>query len=133
MRKHVQILGILNIAWGAVGLVGAIIVMMVFGGAAGIIGMAAGHEPGAGIAIPIVGAVGSFIILVLLLTSLPAVLAGIGMLQFASWARVLGIVVSVLHLFNPPFGTALGIYGLWVLLTAETTALFGPNSGPIRI
>jgi hypothetical protein len=28
------------------------------------------------------------------------------------------------HLFSIPFGTALGIYGLWVLLRRETEPLF---------
>jgi hypothetical protein len=133
MRKHVQILGILNIVWGAVGLMGAIIVMLVFGGAAGIIGLAAGHESGAGIAIPIVGVVGGFIFLILLITSLPAILAGVGLLQFASWGRILAIIVSALHLLNLPFGTALGIYGLWVLVGRETSSLFGSGGGPVRI
>jgi len=133
MRKHVQILGILNIVWGAVGLMGAIIVMLLFGGAAGIIGLAAGHEPGAGIAIPIVGVMGGFIFLILLITSLPAILAGVGLLQFASWGRILAIIVSALHLLNLPFGTALGIYGLWVLVGRETSSLFGSSGGPVRI
>ena len=33
------------------------------------------------------------------------------------------IVISVLDLLNIPFGTALGIYGLWVLTKPETEAL----------
>jgi hypothetical protein len=37
---------------------------------------------------------------------------------------VLTIILSVIHLFSVPFGTALGIYGLWVLLQQETEPLF---------
>lgn len=36
--------------------------------------------------------------------------------QRESWARVLGIVLGCLALLRFPFGTALGIYTLWVLL-----------------
>jgi hypothetical protein len=133
MRKHVQILGILNIAWGAVGLLGALIVMAVFGGAAGIIGAAARHDPGAGIAISIVSFVGGLIFFILLIASIPSVVAGIGLLNGASWGRILGIIVSVLHLFNIPFGTALGVYGLWVLLSPETQSGTVAKSGPVRI
>ena len=32
--------------------------------------------------------------------------------------------LSVIHLFSVPFGTALGINGLWVLLQQETESLF---------
>ena len=40
-------------------------------------------------------------------------------------ARILTIVLSVLNLIIIPFGTLLGIYGLWVLLSQNTAPLFG--------
>jgi hypothetical protein len=49
-------------------------------------------------------------------------LAGWGLLQREPWARMLTIVLAFLALFNIPFGTALGIYTLWVLLPAESDA-----------
>jgi len=45
----------------------------------------------------------------------------------------LTIVVSALHLFSIPFGTALGIYGLWVMLSDETIGLFAPGPPPVRM
>ncbi len=47
-------------------------------------------------------------------------LAGWGLLQREPWARLFAIVMAFLALFNIPFGTALGIYTLWVLLPAES-------------
>ena len=41
-------------------------------------------------------------------------------MQREPWARMLAIVLGVLNLFDLPFGTALGIYTLWVLLPAES-------------
>jgi len=38
-----------------------------------------------------------------------------GLLQRKSWARVLAIIFGVMALLKFPFGTALGIYTLWVL------------------
>jgi hypothetical protein len=38
----------------------------------------------------------------------------------------LTIVLSVLDLIHVPFGTALGIYGLWVLLSQGSERLFRP-------
>jgi hypothetical protein len=46
--------------------------------------------------------------------------AGWGLLRREPWARMLTIVLAFLALFNIPFGTALGIYSLWVLLPAES-------------
>lgn len=43
--------------------------------------------------------------------------AGWGLLQRASWARILAIVLAVISLPEIPVGTALGIYTMWVLLT----------------
>jgi ABC-type anion transport system duplicated permease subunit len=46
--------------------------------------------------------------------------AGYGLLRRETWARMLTLVLSFLALFNLPFGTALGIYSLWVLFPAES-------------
>ena len=51
-------------------------------------------------------------------------IAGFGLLQERNWARWIVIVFSVFHLFNPPVGTILGLYGLWVLFHADTRVLF---------
>ncbi len=122
METHVRVLGILHIVFGLMGIVGAIVVMLVFGGAAGIVG--ASGEEGARVAVPILGALGGVIGCIVLVVSLPGTIAGIGVLQYREWARILMIVVSVLDLLNVPLGTALGVYGLWTLLHQQTIALF---------
>jgi hypothetical protein len=60
--------------------------------------------------------------------SLPGLIAGLGLLQLKSWARILGIVLCAINLINIPFGTIFGIYGLWVLLSKETERLFQPGA-----
>ena len=124
MRQHVTVLGVLYIALGAMGLLAAVIVLVVFGGLAGLAGVAAQNEPEAQIAVPILGAfaVGLFCLIGLL--SAPGVIAGIGLIKFKPWARIFTIVLSVINLLNIPFGTIIGIYGLWVLLTPEAEPLF---------
>jgi hypothetical protein len=48
-------------------------------------------------------------------------IAGWGLLQHERWARVIALVLAFLSLFtNIPFGTALGIYTMWVLLPARS-------------
>lgn len=44
-----------------------------------------------------------------------ALIAGIGLLNRRPWGRVVAIIVAILTLVKFPFGTALGIYTLWVL------------------
>lgn len=73
---------------------------------------------------PILAVIGAAITLILLLLSVPLVITGIGLLRYREWARVLTIILSVINIINVPVGTALGIYGLWVLLSPETEPLF---------
>src|SRR3989454_8050868 len=46
--------------------------------------------------------------------------AGWGLLRREGWARIVALIGGFLALFHPPFGTALGIYTLWVLLPSES-------------
>ncbi|MHB8411626.1 MAG: hypothetical protein ACYDDI_06725 [Candidatus Acidiferrales bacterium] len=49
-----------------------------------------------------------------------AFVAAWGLLERQSWGRIVGIIAAVLSLLQIPFGTALGIYTLWVLLPASS-------------
>ncbi len=46
--------------------------------------------------------------------------AGWGLLQREPWARILTLVLAFISLFNVPFGTAVGVYTMWVLLPGES-------------
>jgi hypothetical protein len=118
---------------GLTALVG-IVVLLIFGGAAGFIaaGMheATGVDPDhAALAAPIAMVIGLCIAGFLLLVSAPAIIGGWGLIKGKSWSRVLMIVISALHLLSFPIGTALGIYGLWVLLN-EQSRQFLDGGGP---
>lgn len=131
MDTHVKVLGILYIAFGALGALAALVILMIFGGVAGVVGMAGHHDPEARVAIPILGLAGGALAVFLLLLSIPGIAAGVGLLQYREWARILTIVISALNLLNVPIGTALGIYGFWVLLHQQTIGLFAARrTGP---
>jgi hypothetical protein len=68
--------------------------------------------------IPLLHGIGIF----LLCGAAVGLLAGWGLLQSQPWARMLAIVLGFLSLLDLPFGTALGIYTLWVLLPAQSEA-----------
>ena len=59
-----------------------------------------------------------------LLGSRLLLLAGWGLLKYQRWARIVTIVLSCFDLLNFPFGTAIGVYGIWVLFSPQATALF---------
>jgi len=124
METHVKVVAILNIVLGALGILGGLAMLLLFGGIANVVEATAYGDPDARVAIPILGVIGIGLFIFLLIISIPGIVAGIGLLQFQEWARILAIVISALNLINIPFGTALGVYGLWVLLSDATQPLF---------
>lgn len=46
--------------------------------------------------------------------AIPSIIAGAGLLLHKSWALTLALVMGCFKLFSFPFGTALGIYTIWV-------------------
>jgi hypothetical protein len=70
------------------------------------------------------GVVLTILLLVHLALAVPMILLGYYITQYQEWARSLMIFVLALNILNLPFGSLLGIYGLWVLLTPETEPLF---------
>jgi hypothetical protein len=122
MDTHVKVLGTLQVVFGVMGLFGAVALLLVFGGTAGIVGVSGDAD--ARIALPIIGLTGLALVTFLTILSLPGIIIGIGLLRLRPWARIAGIVLSILSLTMIPFGTIVGAYGLWVLFSSDTERLF---------
>jgi hypothetical protein len=116
MKQHVTAVAALQIGFG---ILKALIAAVVF-----LIMVAGGMISGDADAMAITTIVGLFVAGFLLLTALPGIVGGIGLLYGKNWARILVIFLAVLDLINFPIGTAIGVYILWVLLHGETAALF---------
>ena len=127
MQTHVKVVGVAFIVFGALGILAATVIMLVFGGAAGLVGVSADPEEAA-FALPIIGLTGTFLSMFLFALSVPGLITGFGLLSWKPWARILGIVLCAIQLINIPLGTLLGIYGLWVLLNSETERLFSTGT-----
>ena len=123
MENHVKVVAILHILLGAMGVMAAVGLLLLFGGFAGMLGLSS-RVPEQALAVPILGAVGIVVFVIMILLWLPGLIGGIALLKLAPWSRVFMIVISALDLLSIPFGTALGIYGLWVLTKPETQDLF---------
>ena len=125
MRDHIRLVGILNMIMGGLAALIGIAGFFVLSGVAGIVGFSA--TPGdsdSRMAVPILATIGLGIAIFFMALALPSLIGGWGLMNFRPWARVLMIVVSVFHLFHIPIGTALGVYGLWALLSEEGRRLF---------
>jgi hypothetical protein len=101
--------------YGIAGAVVAIVVLVQFGGLQGV--YAAFNED-------ILGLIAAILVVFQLLIAAPCILAGYYVRKLQDWARVMLIMVSAINVLNVPFGTVIGAYGLWVLMTPETDPLF---------
>ncbi len=120
MENHVTLVAVLNIGFGILGVILAIFVLI------GIFLVNTYVEDyDARKILPIVGAIAFFF---LIITSIPEIIGGFGLLKRRPWARILILVVACLDLLWIPFGTIIGIYELWVLLQDKTLQLFNPAS-----
>jgi len=61
----------------------------------------------------------SFVGILVIIKGAAGFVAGWGLLQREPWARILVLILAFISLISPPFGTALGVYTLWVLLPAQ--------------
>lgn len=116
MDKHLSILAVLFIVFGTMKGITGIIVLVVL--------PMAGEISGNDVAIQITNIVGDTLGSALLLFAVPGLIAGIGLMKRKSWSRILALVLCFLSLLSFPFGTALGVYGIWILLKPETLENF---------
>jgi len=122
MRDHVKIIGILWIVFGCFSLIAAMFLYLILFGVSFIPDVGAEEAE----ILRIVGlAAGGFIALL----GIPKIIGGIGLLKGREWGRITILAVSFLSLLNIPFGTALGIYSVVILLNKETLPLFQRSPG----
>jgi len=119
MKKHVTVVGALQIGLGTLGLIGVLGIFFAFS----IAMNAVGNEE-----IP------SFVLGILRIglsilvggISILSIIGGIGVLSLKPWARILAMVISVIGCLWIPIGTLAGVYSIWVLMQDETVKLFKP-------
>jgi hypothetical protein len=129
MAGHLHALAILQIVYSSLGLLVGVGVFLLFGGIATIVGINSSIDESL-VAVPVLTFIGSLTASVIILLSLPRLIAGIGLLKQRNWARVLTLIVSAIGLIDIPVGTGLGIYAFWVLTRSETAALFEQAPAP---
>ena len=113
--RHIQILAILWLAASAINLVGAASLFFVGTAIFGHLVRIQGAWP---VQSFLQGLMTSLGVLVLI-KALLGFAAGWGLLQREPWARMLTLVLGFISLINIPFGTALGIYTIWVLMSQQ--------------
>jgi len=117
VQNHIHLLGVLWLALSAINAIGGIILIVIANTL-----LAHLHQFGAPPEVPsgFLTILLTTIGIVILAKSVCGFFAGWGLIQREPWARVLALVLAFLSLFNVPFGTAVGVYTLWVLLPGQS-------------
>ncbi|HEY0875727.1 MAG TPA: hypothetical protein VGD94_19775 [Vicinamibacterales bacterium] len=119
MRSHLRLLSILQLTWGAIGLLlGAALLLLSVGALA--IGLMNTGDP---VAAGVTAFTFAVFAAALLIGGAANAWAGRALRRHEPAGRSATLWLSVPNLFVLPFGTALGVYALWVLLNNETRAV----------
>jgi hypothetical protein len=127
VARHVTILAILTTIWGALGMLVGLSLLLLAVAPIAILNTPQGDA---------VGFAAGFMATAFALTGVFALLWGGAHVWAAARlrrhepvGRILALGLAVVNLLVLPFGTALGAYALWILLTNEGRRLFEYNQG----
>ena len=123
METHLEVLAILYLVFAGLSVLFGLGILLLTGAVSGIVG-ASGDTS---FAIPFIRLGGTAAAVFCFVWAVPGVVVGFGLLGRRPWARILGIELSALSLMHVPFGTALGVYGLWILFHRDTERLFATS------
>jgi hypothetical protein len=117
VEGHVRLLALFWLAISAFNTIAAVVLYVLANTLFVHLARQQGPDPSLGFLTPLLSVVAIF----LFAKAAIGFLAGWGLLEHEKWARVLTLVLAFISLFtNIPFGTALGVYTLWVLLPSES-------------
>src|SRR5437588_10702876 len=111
VEQHLRLVGILWIAYAVFHALGGFVLLIVSNT---IFGRSSNGEHPAFLH-PLLSGIALF----LLLKAGVSLITGFGLLERQSWGRPLALVMAFIALLNVPFGTALGVYTLWVLMSPQ--------------
>jgi hypothetical protein len=124
VKRHADFLALLYLAWGAIFALVGIAGLALMAGAL-IIGRAQSPVAAAsGIAAEVTAFAFGVLAVIALLWGMLHLAVGAMLRQYRHWARLAALCLALINLVLFPFGTALGAYACWVLLTEEGRKLF---------
>jgi predicted nucleic acid-binding Zn ribbon protein len=122
MHMHINILGWLFVGSGV--LIGILGMLILFAGQF-IQHMPIPWPPDAPFGVPgLIGSLAAFAGLTTIAFAAGAAAAGIGLLQYRNWGRILAIIMAILLVFKFPIGTGIAIYAFWVLFSEQGRRYF---------
>jgi hypothetical protein len=124
MKRHADFLGVLYLAWGAIFTIVGLAGLALTAGAMAIARDSGPVRVGSDLAAGLTAVTLGVLTVLALLWGVLHLWLGAALRRYRPWARLLSLGLAVINLVLFPFGTALGSYALWVLLTDEGRRLY---------
>jgi hypothetical protein len=123
MASHVDFVGVLFIVWGLLTTLVGVSTLALGVGAVALIASAS-RGGGGTFAAGVTAAVFTTLAVIAILWGAAHVGVGVPLRRRRPWARITALMLGSVDLLLLPYGTALGVYALYVLLNENGKALF---------
>jgi hypothetical protein len=123
LKSQIDFLGLLFIVWGLLTALIGVSTLALGIGAASLI-TSANQEGGGAVAAGVMAVIFTALAVIAILWGAAHVVVGIPLRRCRSWARMMALMLGSVDLLLLPYGTALGIYALWLLLREDGKRLF---------
>jgi len=115
-EDHNKVLGICHLIYGGMHLLGTFFVGIWFLVVMGAIGASANRGGDAAAPMAVFGIIAVVVGFIMLLLTIPPLLAGYSMLKRKQSAKMFGIIAACVEALSFPMGTALCVYSFWFLM-----------------
>jgi hypothetical protein len=126
MLQHADFLAVLFIVWGLLTTLVGLSTLALGVGAVAIITSATHGGGGGQVAAGLTAVAFTALALIAIVWGVAHVVVGVPLRRRRHWARLAALTLGSVDLLLLPYGTALGCYALWVLLSEKGKALFTP-------
>ena len=130
MSSHVELVGFLFIIWGLLTTLVGLSTLALGVGAVALITSASRGGSGGQFAAGLTVAAFTTLAIIAIVWGVAHTLVGVSVRRHNASARLVALMLGSVDLLLLPYGTALGVYALWVLLNEEGKALFQSGEGP---
>jgi len=127
VKSHVDFVGVLFIAWGLLTVLVGVSTLALGVGAVALI-TSASRGGGGQVAAGIMAAAFTTLAFIAILWGTAHVIVGVPLRRCTPWSRLIALMLGSVDLLLLPYGTALGVYAIWVLLNEDGKKLFQPTS-----
>jgi hypothetical protein len=125
LKNHVDFLGVLFIVWGLLTVVVGVSTLALGVGAVALI-TSASRSGGGQVAAGLTAAAFAALAFIAILWGSAHVLVGVPLRRYTPWSRLVALMLGSVDLLLLPYGTALGVYALYVLLNEQGKNIFHP-------